>query len=138
MAMMVATMPSMRSVDLSFAGLRLPAGSWATATLAFHSVQRHYAICTKAPPSPHYADDHTGAGKRWRLAALLLFGPCHGERTGARSCCSRWSHPAVGALDVGDAELVDMALKELAMPLTCLPMPRPCAGIPGSRPATSA
>ena len=32
MAMMVATMPSMRSVDLSLAGLRLPAGSWATAT----------------------------------------------------------------------------------------------------------
>jgi hypothetical protein len=31
MAMMVATMPSMRSVDLSLAGLRLPAGSWATA-----------------------------------------------------------------------------------------------------------
>jgi hypothetical protein len=30
---MMATMPSMRSVDLSFAGLRLPAGSWATATL---------------------------------------------------------------------------------------------------------
>ena len=26
-------MPSMRSVDLSLAGLRLPAGSWATATL---------------------------------------------------------------------------------------------------------
>jgi hypothetical protein len=27
-------MPSIRSVDLSMAGLRLPAGSWATATLA--------------------------------------------------------------------------------------------------------
>src|SRR5918996_6584271 len=33
-AMIRATMPSMRSVDLSLAGLRLPAGSWATATLA--------------------------------------------------------------------------------------------------------
>ena len=31
-------MPSMRSVDLSLAGLRLPAGSWATATLA--AIQR--------------------------------------------------------------------------------------------------
>jgi ABC transporter transmembrane region len=31
-AMIVATMPSMRSVDLSLAGLRLPAGSRATAT----------------------------------------------------------------------------------------------------------
>jgi hypothetical protein len=35
-------------------------------------------------PSPHEADNHTGAGKRWRLAfaAFLLFGPCHRERTG--------------------------------------------------------
>jgi hypothetical protein len=31
MAMIVATMPSIGSVDLSLAGLRLPAGSWATA-----------------------------------------------------------------------------------------------------------
>jgi hypothetical protein len=33
MAMMVATMPSMRSVLLSLAGLRLPAGFCATAWL---------------------------------------------------------------------------------------------------------
>jgi len=32
------------------------------------------------PPSAHQADDHTGAGKRWRLTALLLFGPCRCER----------------------------------------------------------
>jgi hypothetical protein len=38
MAMIVATIPSMRSVDLSLAGFRLPAGSWATATLA--AIQR--------------------------------------------------------------------------------------------------
>jgi hypothetical protein len=31
--------------------------------------------------SRYEADDHTGAGKGWRLAALLLFGRCHGERT---------------------------------------------------------
>jgi bifunctional non-homologous end joining protein LigD len=33
-AIKMARMPSMRSVDLSLAGLRFPAGSWATATLA--------------------------------------------------------------------------------------------------------
>jgi hypothetical protein len=33
MTMMVATMPSMRSVDLSLAGFTLPAGSWVTAML---------------------------------------------------------------------------------------------------------
>jgi AcrR family transcriptional regulator len=38
MAMISATIPSMRSVDLSLAGFRLPAGSWATATLA--AIQR--------------------------------------------------------------------------------------------------
>jgi hypothetical protein len=43
-AMMIATMPSMRSVDLSLAGLRLPAGSWATATFA--AIQR----ATGLPP----------------------------------------------------------------------------------------
>jgi hypothetical protein len=32
MAMMAATMPSIPSADLSLAGLRLPAGSWATAS----------------------------------------------------------------------------------------------------------
>jgi hypothetical protein len=38
MAMIRATVPSVRSVDLPLAGLRVPAGSWATATLA--SIQR--------------------------------------------------------------------------------------------------
>jgi hypothetical protein len=32
-------------------------------------------------PPPHQEDDHTGAGKGWRLAAFLLFGCCDGERT---------------------------------------------------------
>jgi len=32
--------------------------------------------------SPHKADDNAGAGKRWRLAAFLLLGPCRCERTG--------------------------------------------------------
>lgn len=32
--------------------------------------------------------------------------------------------PLVGALDVGDAELVDVAVEGSAMPLTCRPMPR--------------
>jgi hypothetical protein len=32
--------------------------------------------------SRHQADNHTSGRKRWRLAAFLLLGPCHGERTG--------------------------------------------------------
>ena len=82
MAIMRATMPSMRSVDLSLAGLRLPAGCWATATLAAHSVQRHYAICTKTPPSLHEADDHTGACQGWRLAASCSSAPATGKAPG--------------------------------------------------------
>jgi hypothetical protein len=31
---------------------------------------------TKATSSPHEADDDPGVCERWRLAALLLFGPC--------------------------------------------------------------
>jgi hypothetical protein len=51
-AMMAATMPSIRSVDLSLAGLRLPAGSWATATLA--AVQRVTGLARgRAGYDPH-------------------------------------------------------------------------------------
>jgi len=46
MAMMRAMMPSIRSVLLSFAGLRLPAGSCATVTLA--AIQR---VKAAAPPT---------------------------------------------------------------------------------------
>jgi hypothetical protein len=74
MAMKRTTIPSIRSVDLSLAGLRLPAGSW------------------------------------WRLAIFLLLGLCHGERTGLAHVVPGGLDPAVGALDVHDAELVDMAV----------------------------
>ena len=65
----------------------------------------------KRSRSPHEAYDHTGACKRWRLAAFLLFGSCHGERTGIAHVVPGGLDPAVGALDVRDAELVDMAVE---------------------------
>ena len=75
MAMIIATMPSMRSVDLSLAGLRLPAGSWATATLA--AIQR----VTGLPPWASLLGDdqllELARGRRHRaepLAELDHFG----------------------------------------------------------------
>jgi hypothetical protein len=69
-SVMAATMPSMRSVDLSLAGLTLPAGPgrrrrWRPFGPA------DYAIRIKTPPSAHQADDDARAGERWRLAAFL-------------------------------------------------------------------
>ena len=50
MAMIRAAMPSMRSVDVSLAGLRLPAGSWATATLdAIQRARRHQRLQGQHP-----------------------------------------------------------------------------------------
>jgi hypothetical protein len=60
----------------------------------------------QTPPSPHETDDHTGAGKGWRLAAFLLLSSCRGERTGIAHVVPRGRDPAVGVLDVGDAELM--------------------------------
>jgi hypothetical protein len=60
-------------------------------------------------PSPHQADD-TGVCKRRRPATHLLLGRCRGERTGVAHVVQRGLDPAVGALDVGDAERVDMAV----------------------------
>jgi hypothetical protein len=110
MAMMVATMPSMHSVDLSLAGFRLPEGSCTTATLAgFGSAA--LSVCTECSPSPHEADDYGGANNRRRLAAILLFGACRCERTGVAHVVPGGLDPAVGALDVRDAERVDMAVE---------------------------
>jgi hypothetical protein len=62
--------------------------------------------------SPHQAHDDVGAGKRWRLAApALLLGSCHGKRTGVAHVVPSGLDPAVGALDVRDAELVDTAVE---------------------------
>ena len=78
---------------------------------------------TKGSRSSHQTDHHTGAGHRWRLAAFLLLGSRYGERTGIAHVVPGGLDPAIGALDVGDAELVDVAVEGLAMPLTCRPMP---------------
>ena len=65
----------------------------------------------RCSPSPHQADDHTGACQRWGLAAFLLFGARHGERTRVAHVVPGGLDPAVGTLDVRDAELVDMAVE---------------------------
>jgi hypothetical protein len=53
-----------------------------------------------------------------------LGSPHDANAPGSLTLFSRGRDPAVGALDVRDAELVDMAIKVSAMPLTCRPMPR--------------
>jgi hypothetical protein len=59
----------------------------------------------------YQADDDASAGKRWRLVAFLLLGPCHGERTGLAHVVAGGLDPDVGALDMRDAELVDLAVE---------------------------
>jgi hypothetical protein len=63
------------------------------------------------PSSSHQTDDDTGTGKGWRLATFLLFGACRGERAGVAHVVPGGLDPAVRALDVGDAERVDMAVE---------------------------
>jgi hypothetical protein len=65
------------------------------------------SVFTKVSRSRHQADDDTGAGERWWLAAFLFFGSCRCERTGVAHVVPGGLDPAVGALDVCDAELVD-------------------------------
>jgi hypothetical protein len=71
------------------------------------------AVCTRPSPSPHQADDHTDASQRWRLAAILLLCPRHGERSGVAHVVPGGLDPAIGTLDVGDAELVDTAIERI-------------------------
>jgi hypothetical protein len=59
----------------------------------------------------HQADDHTGACQGWRLTAFLLLGPGHGERAGIAHVVRGGLDPAVGTLEVRDAERVDMAVQ---------------------------
>ena len=81
--------------------------------------------------SPHQTDDQPSAGKRWRLAACLFLGCCHGERTRVAHVVPGGLDPAVGALDVGDPELVDMAAEGISDAAhACAGLPRP--GSPGS------
>ena len=68
-------------------------------------------VCTKRSRSSHQTDHDTSACQRWRLTAVLLFGFCHGERTGIAHVVPGSRDPAVGALDVGDAERVDVVVE---------------------------
>jgi hypothetical protein len=59
----------------------------------------------------HQAHDDTGACRRWRLAAFLLLCARRGERTGVAHVVPGGRDPAIGTLDVRDAELVDVAVE---------------------------
>ena len=61
--------------------------------------------------SYHQADNHTSGRRRCRLADFLLLGTCHGERTRVAHVIPGGRDPVVGALDVGDAELVDATVE---------------------------
>ena len=69
------------------------------------------AAFPKRSSSPHQADDHTSASYRRRLPALLLLGRRRGKRTRIAHVVPGGLDPAVGALDVRDAELVDMTVE---------------------------
>ena len=64
-----------------------------------------------ARPSRHETDDQAGAGKRWGLAAFLLLGPDCCEQAEIAHVVPGCLDPAIGMLDVRDAELVDMAVE---------------------------
>jgi hypothetical protein len=83
-------------------------------------------VCTKRSPLPHQADD-TSTCERWRLATLLLLGSCCGECTGVAHVVPGGRDPAVGTLDVGDAELVDMAVEGVGDPARMSADARDCA-----------
>ena len=79
MAMMVATMPSIRSVHLSLAGFRLPAGSWATATLA--AIQRVTGLppCASFLETISFSSSRVGAAmerKPWRNSTMVAPSSC--------------------------------------------------------------
>ena len=66
----------------------------------------------ESPTSAHWADDDASACKRWlAIPAFLLLASCHCERTGVAHIVPGCPDPAVGALDLRDAELVDMAVE---------------------------
>ena len=71
--------------------------------------------CEHRPPerSRSQAHNHTAACNRWRLAASLFSGPCRCERAGAAHVVPGGLDPAAAALDVGDAELVDVAVERI-------------------------
>ena len=69
--------------------------------------------CLRHSSPPHEADEDTSACERWRLAACLLLGRCRGERTRVAHVVPGGLDPAIGALDVRDAELVDMAVERI-------------------------
>ena len=62
---------------------------------------------------PHLIRQTTtpSAGKRWWLAAFLLLGLSRSKRARVAHVVPGGRDPAIGALDVGDAERVDMAVE---------------------------
>jgi hypothetical protein len=89
--------------------VQLPAAL--TATLLVRAPSTTAARAPERSRLTHEADDHTGTGERWRLATFLLFGSCSSERTGIAHVVPGGRDPAVGTLDVRDAELVDVAVE---------------------------
>ena len=94
-----------------------------TAAIKIHPPEGHgtrlgtQAIDKRFPPGLHRSR-LTPSGRRrhqrrWRLAipTFLLLGPCQGELTGIAHVVPGGLDPAVGTLDVGDAELVDVAVE---------------------------
>jgi hypothetical protein len=72
---------------------------------------------TKTPESSrssHQTDHHPGACKRWRLAAFLLLGRCRRELAGVAHVVPGGRDPAIGALHMRDAELIDVAVKGIS------------------------
>jgi hypothetical protein len=82
--------------------------------------------------SPHQTDDQPSAGKRWRLAACLFLGCCHGERTRVAHVVPGGLDPAVAALEYGGSGtrryMADEGISDAAHACESLPGP----GSPGS------
>jgi hypothetical protein len=70
-------------------------------------------IAARLKPRLHRTLALTPSARRpgWRRPAFLPLGRCHGERTGVAHVVPGGLDPAVGTLDVRDAELVDMAVE---------------------------
>jgi hypothetical protein len=71
------------------------------------------ATLSKLSSLPHQAGDDTSICKWRRLAAFLLLGRCHGERAGVAHVVPGGRDPAIGALALRDAGLIDMAVEAI-------------------------
>jgi hypothetical protein len=107
---MIATMPSMRSVLLSLAGFKLPAGSCTTATLAGHPGQQHSASVPNARPHPMRHTTTPAPASGGGSPPSCSSASAAANAPGSLMLFQVVSIPAAGTLDVRDAELVDMAV----------------------------